>query len=127
MQYKHTIDKSEGLERTHLQKKGPIDDQVEGIKGKIQEIDATHPELSKERTLDGDYVRDVCKHSYDVGRTVEGTTPVFLKDSRDKFYSLKRCVHVNKPRHVQKLATTNDEYGTCVMGVLDRMRIRSVA
>ena len=111
---------------THLQKKGPIDDQVLGLQQKIEGIDAEHPELNKQRTHEDDYIRNVCKHSYDVGRTEQGTTPVFLKDGRDKFYSLKRCLHHDKPRHVQKLATTNDEYGTCVMGVLDRMRIRSI-
>ncbi|CAK9012031.1 Protein DD3-3, partial [Durusdinium trenchii] len=110
-QHKHAMKSFEQTEKDSVMRNGSVDDQIERLHQKVAEIDAKYPGFSTATRAEDDFVGKVSKHLYNIGNTEEGSTSVFLKDARDSFFSQKRCKESNKPRHVQRLATTSDEYG----------------
>jgi len=110
-QHKTSVEKELESEKDQIRKKGPIDSQLETLRRRIECIDEKFPEFAQGKRPENDFVADVSKHLYNIGRNTQGTTRTFLKDQRDRFYSQKKCIQANKPRIVQGLATSNMDYG----------------
>mmetsp|Transcript_20588 Transcript_20588/g.65682 ORF Transcript_20588/g.65682 Transcript_20588/m.65682 type:complete len:253 (-) Transcript_20588:247-1005(-) len=109
-QYKETMMANEAMERDQVFRKGGIEHQISQLEERMKSLEAEHPGLSQERSED-DYVGKVPRRLYDIGRSEQGTTETMLKDGRDQFFSQRRCAKHEKPRHVQRLATTTGDYG----------------
>ena len=120
-QYRDTLRTENRKLVSSTKAKGDIDSQIDALQAKIREIDARNPGYCTERKDKSDFAGTVSKVLYNIGNTEHGTTPVFLKDKRDTFYSQRRCLHFNKPRHVQPFATANGRYGIQNVGVAEQL------
>lgn len=108
-QHKTAMAVAETAEKEGVSRRGGVDAQIERLQGRLAEIDAEHEGFQTQDRAEDDYVGKVPQRLYDIGRTQQGTTPVFLHDARDQFYSLKRSA--DKPRHVQRMRTSSNAYG----------------
>lgn len=95
-----------------------VDRRVRQLEEKLEKLSQEHPSLGLGRPRQGhDFAGNVSNYLYDIGRNKDGTTPVFLKDGREQFYSHKRCQSTTKTRHVQELSTSSGDYGYLLRNV----------
>lgn len=87
------------------------DDEIARLEARVAEIDARDPGFATDVRSEDDWVKKVPTVLFNIGHTKDGTTPVFLRDNRDRFYSHKRNLKTNKPRHVQQFATESMAMG----------------